>query len=345
MSSKKAGIVLGALGLGALTLNVSGVLRRQPYSFEGKVVLITGGSRGLGLALARVFAEEGAHLALLARGEAELERAATELRREGTRVLTIPCDVREREAVERAVAEVAGHFGALDVLVNNAGVIQVGPLAHMQEEDFKNALAVHLWGALHTTFAALPHLKKVRGRVVNIASVGGKVAVPHLLPYVTSKFALVGLSDGLRAELAKEGVHVTTVAPGLMRTGSYPNVQLKGRHAQELTWFAVGDSLPLLTISAPKAARKIVAACRRGKAQLVLTFPARGAVLANTLFPEITAKLLDVTNRLLPGRNPVDGDEVKKGTEVDSSVVPSPLTILSDRAARRHNQPSMPGEE
>ena len=339
MDAKKTGLLLGALGLGALAY-ASG---RRPYSFEDKVVLITGGSRGLGLALARVFAEEGAHLALLARNERALERAATELRAGGTRVLTLPCDVREWEAVENAVEEAAAHFGSLDVLVNNAGVIQVGPLEHMNEDDFRDALDVHVWGALHATLAALPHLKRARGRegrIVNIASVGGKVAVPHLLPYVTSKFALVGLSDGLRAELAKEGVKVTTVSPGLMRTGSYPNVRLKGRHAEELAWFAVGDSLPLLTMSAPKAARKIVEACRRGRAQQVLTFPAKGAVLANALLPEVTATLLSVTNRLLPGMNPVDGDEAKQGRGVRSSWAPSFLTTLSDRAAKTHNEVS-----
>lgn len=334
---KKTGFLLGAFGLGALAY----ALKRPAYTFEDKVVLITGGSRGLGLALARVFAEEGARLALLARDERELARAAEELRAKGTQVLTLPCDVREREEVERAVAEVAAHFGALDVLVNNAGVIQVGPLEHMQEDDFRDALAVHLWGALYTVLAALPHLKRARGRIVNVSSVGGRVAVPHLLPYVTSKFALVGLSEGLRAELAKEGVKVTTVAPGLLRTGSYPNVRLKGHHAQELAWFAVGDSLPLLTMSAPEAAKKIVEACRRGKAQQTLTLPAKGAVLAHALLPEVTAKLLEITNSLLPGANPVNGDSVKRGSEVHSSWAPSPLTTLSDRAARRHNQPPL----
>ena len=341
----KAGYFLGALGLGALTY----ALKRRPYSFEGRTVLITGGSRGLGLALARVFAREGAHLALLARDETELERAAAELRAEGTRVRVFPCDVRNREEVRYAVASAATHFGSLDVLVNNAGVIQVGPLEHMSEKDFADALAVHLWGALHATLAALPHLKRSHGRtggrIVNISSVGGKIAVPHLLPYVVSKFALVGLSDGLRAELAKEGVKVTTVCPGLMRTGSYPNVHLKGQHAHELAWFAVGDSLPLLTMSAPEAARKIVEACRRGRAQQVLTLPAQGAVLANTIFPELTAKLLSVTNRFLPGSNPTDGDSMKQGREVHSSWAPSPLTTLSDRAARRHNQPPLGGSQ
>ncbi len=330
----KTGVFLGALGLGTLAY----ALRRPAYSFAGKVVLITGGSRGLGLALARVFAEEGAHLALLARNETELARAAAELRARGARVLTLSCDVREREEVERAAAQVTARFGRLDVLVNNAGVIQVGPLEHMQEEDFRDALGVHLWGALYLTLAALPHLKKVQGRVVNIASVGGKVAVPHLLPYVTSKFALVGLSDGLRAELAQDGINVTTVAPGLMRTGSYLNVRLKGQHAQELAWFAVGDSLPLLSMSAPKAARKIVEACRHGRAQHILTFPAQGAVLANALFPEVTAKLLEVTNRLLPGTNRDNGDTAKTGRDVRSSWAPSLLTTLSDRAAKRHNE-------
>ena len=123
-----------------------------------------------------------------------------------------------------------------------------------------------------------------------------------------------------------------------MRTGSYPNVQLKGRHAQELAWFAVGDSLPLLTMSAPKAAKKIVEACRRGRAQQVLTLSAKTAVLANTLLPGLTAKLLSTVNRTLPKANPVNGDSIQTGRETSSRWAPSPLTILSDRAARQHNE-------
>src|SRR6185503_5499356 len=219
---------------------------------------------GLGFVLGRELAREGARVALLARDPEELYSARWQIAAQGSEVITLPCDVRDREQVASAMRKVADCFGGLDVLINNAGIIQVGPLEHMRFEDFEEAMAVHFWGPLHSTFAALPWLRRQGGgRIVNISSIGGLIAVPHLLPYCASKFALVGLSDGLRAELRRHGIRVTTVCPGLMRTGSAFNAGFKGRHRREFAWFAISSSLPLLTISAKRAARQIIRACRR----------------------------------------------------------------------------------
>jgi NAD(P)-dependent dehydrogenase (short-subunit alcohol dehydrogenase family) len=186
-------------------------------------VLIFGGSRGLGLTMARELAVQGARLALAARDQNELTRARAELARH-TSVIVLPCDVRRREEVETAVSRTVEYFGGLDVLINDAGVIQVGPLDHVSIEDFEDAMGTHFWGPLYGTCAARPHLRRSdSARIVNISSIGGQVSVPHLLPYSASKFALVGLSEGLHAELAREGILVTTVSPGLMRTGSTYN--------------------------------------------------------------------------------------------------------------------------
>ena len=309
-------------------------------SFKDKSVLITGGSKGLGLLLARRFAAEGARLTLVARDETELNRAAAGLwSRYRADVLTVPCDVREREQVKEAVMGALSYFGTIDVLVNNAGIIQAGPVAHMVEQDFENAMNVHFWGPLYTMLETVPHMQaQGGGRIVNIASIGGKVAVPHLVPYSASKFALVGLSDGMRAELARDNITVTTVCPWLIRTGSYLNVQLKGQHERELVWFAVSDSLPGVSMSAEKAARDIVEACRNGRAQLVTGVQGKLAAVANALFPELTAQLLKLTTRLLPGENPVDGDALQTGWESRSGFAPSLLTTLSDRAALRNNE-------
>ena len=169
------------------------------------------------------------------------------------------------------VAAVSNRFHQIDVLVNNAGVIQVGPIEVMTHEDFELAMQAHLWGPLNTILAVLPSMRQRReGRIVNISSIGGKVAVPHLVPYSASKFALVGLSKGLRAELMKDNVVVTTVCPGLMRTGSPRNADFKGQHRFEYAWFSISDALPLLTVSAENAARQIVQACKRGQAELVI---------------------------------------------------------------------------
>jgi len=224
------------------------------------------------------------------------------------------------------------------VLVNNAGVIQVGPLEVMTLEDFEQAMAVHFWGPLYTTCAVLPQMRARRdGRIVNISSIGGRLGIPHLVPYSASKFALVGLSDGLRAELAKDNIVVTTVCPGLMRTGSPRNATFKGKHRAEYAWFSISDALPVFSIQAERAARQIVTACKRGQAELVITTQAVLAVKFRALFPEATADILALANRLLPGPGGI-GRKRAKGKESESALAPSILTTLSDWAARRNNE-------
>ncbi len=306
--------------------------------FTGQSVVITGGSRGLGLLLAREFAAEGARLTLLARDPAGLAEAEEDLAGRGGEVLTIACDVRDQAAVQDAIERAVEHYGRVDVLINNAGQIQVGPLDHMRLEDFADGLAVHLWGPLYTTLAVLPHMRRQRGgRIVNISSIGGKVAAPHILPYVASKFALTGLSDGLRAELARDNILVTTVIPGLMRTGAHVNALFKGRHHGEFTWFALMDALPLTSIGARSSARQIVAATRRGAARLIITPQARLAVLADTLFPGVLAQAMRLANRLLPP--PVAGEDGRawSGWESWSPLAPSLLTRLADKAVEDAN--------
>jgi NAD(P)-dependent dehydrogenase (short-subunit alcohol dehydrogenase family) len=325
------GALLAGLAFGAAT-------RRRPFSFAGRVVLITG-ARGLGLVMARRFAAEGARLALLARDERELTSARTELLSASPDVLTLKCDIRNRNEVDAAMASIVAQFGRLDVLVNNAGIIQVGPLEHMTVGDFENAMAVHFFGPLYLTLAALPHMRRAgSGRIVNITSVGAKIAVPHLLPYTASKFALAGFSDGLRAEVRQHNIFVTTVCPGLMRTGSPRNAQFKGRHRREYAWFAISDSLPLLSMSAERAAREIVEACRRGAPRLLIGAHVKAAVLANELFPGVTTRMLALANRLLPGPAADLSTEIRAGHESESVWAPSWLTRLNEEAAARNNE-------
>jgi NAD(P)-dependent dehydrogenase (short-subunit alcohol dehydrogenase family) len=227
------------------------------------------------------------------------------------------------------------------VLVNNAAVIQVGPIEHLGVADFEDALATNFWGAVYATLAALPHLRRQApdARVVNVTSIGGTVALPHMLPYVASKHALVGLSDGLRAELAREGVRVTTVVPGLMRTGSHVNASFKGRHRSEFAWFTLGMANPLLSESAADAAERIVEACRRGDSHLTITAFARALTVLNAVAPDLVAAAMELTTRLLPGPTPgPDGDAARSGWESRSpGVAPSPLTRPADRAIAENN--------
>lgn len=328
------------LAAGAAALLGARALSRRirAFSFRGKVVLITGGSRGLGLVISRELADEGARLALCARDAEELERARGELTARGAEVLTVPCDVTDRAQVDSLVEAVRARYGQVDVLINNAGKIQVGPLEVQTLEDFEDAMRIHFWAPLYTTLAVLPGMRERReGRIVNISSIGGKISVPHLLPYCASKFALVGLSEGLRAELAKDGIVVTTVCPGLMRTGSPKAAQFKGQNEAEYAWFALADSLPGTSIGAETAARQILAACKHGEAEAVLSVPAQAMVLFHGMFPGLTADLLGAVNRVLPGPGGI-GTESAAGRESESPFTRSLLTFLTARAAQANNE-------
>ncbi len=329
-----------ALACTATALAVRAALKRRhpEYDLYEKVVLITGGSRGLGLVLARTFLQEGARLAICARDELELERARKELSATGSQILSVPCDLRDPSQVQRMVDTVREHFGTIDILVNNAGIISVGPLESMTLLDFREAIESNYLSALNTVLAVLPTMRNAQqGRIVNIASIGGKVSVPHLLPYSASKFALVGFSEGLRAELKKEGILVTTVCPGLMRTGSPRNATFKGQHRAEYAWFSISDSLPLLSISAENAARQIVRACQQGTAQIVLSVPAKMAVFLHELFPNLTAEAMALVSRILPAPGGIGTGEAR-GKDSESALSSSWLTSLSQEAAERNNQ-------
>ena len=225
------------------------------------------------------------------------------------------------------------------MLINNAGVIQVGPIEHMSYGDYQRAMNVHFWGALHCTEAVLPHMRRRgSGRIINIASIGGLVAIPHLAPYSASKFALVGYSNAIRAEVAKDGIRVTTVCPGLMRTGSAVNALIKGRHTAEFAWFATLSSLPLISIDARRAAHKILAAGRRGAPHLTITPQAKGVALFDRLMPNTLGRLMSLTNRLLPGPRGVRGDEAWPGSASRPDRLPRVVTALGDKAASRNNE-------
>jgi NAD(P)-dependent dehydrogenase (short-subunit alcohol dehydrogenase family) len=333
-----AGLALAAAGAGAFLLARSVVRQRRWLDLDGKTALITGGSRGFGLLLAREFARQGANVVICARDEAELDRARHDLAGRGARVEAIPCDVTDRSQVERLVRDAEGRFGGIDVLVNNAGTISVGPMEVMTLEDYHEVMNIHFWGPLYTTLAALPGMKsRGGGRIVNIASIGGKVPAPHLLPYTASKFALVGFSEGLRAELKKDNVYVTTVCPGLIRTGSPRNATFKGQHRAEYAWFSVSDSLPLTSMNAARGARRVVLACQRGEAEVILSIEANLAARFHGLFPGLSTEVLGAVNTLLPGPGGI-GTERAKGWESESPVSRSFLTAPSRRAAAENNE-------
>jgi NAD(P)-dependent dehydrogenase (short-subunit alcohol dehydrogenase family) len=243
-----------------------------------------------------------------------------------------------REEVDLAVEKIEQHFGPVDILVNNAGTISVGPVETMTIDDYRDSINTHFWGPYFATTAALPSFQRRRhGRIVNISSIGGKIGVPHLVPYGVGKFALTGFSQGLRSELLKDNIYVTTICPGLMRTGSPRNASFKGNNEAEYAWFSISDALPVISMSAKRAARRIVNACLCGEAEVVLSLPAKVAVKLHGLFPGITTDVLGLMNVFLPPPGGI-GSGVRTGKQSSSSMSRSWLTTLNERAAQENNQ-------
>ena len=355
---KNTAALLACAGAAALLTTLVAVNRRRKYPVAGKVVLITGGSRGLGLALAEVFGQAGARLVLTARDAAELERARLLLVERGAApragaITLLPCDITDAVAVEQMVSRATDLLGRIDVLINNAGIITVGPAENQPLEAFREAMEVNYFGMVHATLAVLPQMiarsasasgvssdparPDSPGAIVNIASIGGKVSVPHLLPYSASKFAAVGWSQGLHAELRQRAIRVTTVCPGLMQTGSPGKALFVGNREEEFRWFHLGASLPLVASSASHAARRILRAVETGEGELSITPQAAVAARLAQVAPACTAALLSIVNRfalpapLTENRLPVPGDLV-------SEKALRSLTIAGDRAAATWNQ-------
>jgi short-subunit dehydrogenase len=340
-----AGALAGvaALGVGALAVVAASAIRtRRTNQLNGKVVWITGSSRGLGLALAEEFARQGARLVLCARNPDELDRARGLLLSSHLvapeDVITVPADMRNSEDAEAVVRQIENAFGPVDILVNNAGVITAGPVEQQTVEDFHSVMETNYFSAVHGSLAVMPQmLRRGEGSIVNIASIGGKIAVPHLLPYTASKFALVGFSEGLYAELRSKGVHVLTVCPGLMRTGSHLRAKFSGDPSKEYRWFSLLANVPGISASARCAARKIVAAVVAKQSEIAITPQAVLAARLGQVFPEITLPALAAVNRVLPEPAREVHEQRQDGLRVREKESFAASSI-GWKAAQRYNQ-------
>ncbi|MBV8899538.1 MAG: SDR family oxidoreductase [Verrucomicrobia bacterium] len=311
-------------------------LRRHAAAFyRDKVVVITGGSRGLGLALARVCARRGAQVALLARDAQELDRAKASLERYGTAVTTWTCDLTAETEIAQRIVEIADAHGRIDVLINNAGEIVVGPSLPLDDDEFKRLMDLHFWAPFHTINYSLPYLKRQGGgNIVNIASFGGKVPIPHMLSYTASKFSLVGFSEGLQAELAPERIRVTTVCPFIIRTGSHLHAEFKGKARQEFSWFSAGMQTPLTSIDAMRLARRIANAASIGLPILVLPWQARLLVIIHAACPNLFA----IANTLVGLALPKSTDALANRTLVRGKSLVEHPGLPANRVAGEFNE-------
>ena len=307
-------------------------------AFADRHAIVTGGSRGLGFAIARALLAAGASVTICGRSRETLDRAVAKLGARGEPVFGIVCDVGDATACERMVAQSVAHFGPVDLLVNNAGIIQVGPLENQTLDDFREAMRTNFWGVVHATFAVLPQMRARRsGAIANVASVGGVVAVPHMLPYSASKFAQIGFTQGLAAEVASAGIRVTSVVPGLMITGSPDRAIFKGRNRAEYAWFAASDASPLLALPAEAAARRILRAIARRKTLVTIGWTASVPRAIAALVPGLVARVLRLVAASLPGGTP-DRTSRYRGFESRSPLTERGLTASSDREAVETNE-------
>jgi len=315
---------------------------KKNFDLKEKSVLITGGSRGLGLSLAWNLLARGARITLVARDRQELIDAVEILRADflTADVEFTVCDVTDSTQLRAALDEVIARKGGLDLMVNNAGAILVGPLTTMERADFEAQMNLHVYAVIDATQHLIPHFKKRGGgRILNICSLGGKVAVPHMIPYDVSKFALAGFSQGAAAELAPYGIYVTTAYPTVMRTGSPIQAVFKGDHQREFEWFAALDNMPLLSMSADKAAKKILNAVVDGQSEIVLSIPGRVRMIVADVFPELANGLMVLATRLLP-----KGRSKRRKTGVDSegrfnrNVLMEPLRAKAEKNETLYNQ-------
>ncbi|NPA26334.1 MAG: SDR family NAD(P)-dependent oxidoreductase [Chloroflexi bacterium] len=269
---------------------------------EGRVAIISGGSSGIGAALARAFARERVRVALLARREGPLRALAQELAAQGVEVLPIPTDVTQEEAVQAAVDRTVDRWGRLDIVVANAGQYVRKPVTAWTVEDFQRSCAVNFYGALHLVLAALPVLRRQReGHIVLMSSLDAKKGLPLDGPYVAAKYALSGIGGVMRQELRDEGIDVTVVYPGRVDTPMIANLKVP--------W--ISPKLP-----PEKVARAVLKAIRKRKAEVIV--PWTGYLLyLDLLAPRLAdylVKKLGLSGEPHPASGPTHPPEAENGT-------------------------------
>jgi short-subunit dehydrogenase len=254
---------------------------------KGKVVIITGGSSGIGLALAQEFGRLGAFVVISARNRERLDQATADLRWEGIEVLAIQADVSREEDCKNLIEKTIAEKGRIDVLVNNAGISMRAAFKDTDLSVIKTLMDVNFWGTVYCTKYALPWLLETKGSVVGIISVAGYIGLPGRTGYSASKFAIRGFLDTLRCENLKTGLHVLVAAPGFTATNIRQAALLGNGYPQGTTPRDEGKMM-----SAGKAAKKIVKATLKRKNELVLTLvEGKLAVLLNRFFPGLVSHL------------------------------------------------------
>lgn len=315
-------LALGLLaGAGALWGTRYALRQLRWMELRDRVVVVTGADSGLGLLLCRQLATHGSILVMAARSGDELERAANEVRQAGAReVLAVPTDVTDETQARNLIDTAVKRFGRIDVLINNAGLMLVGPEPTLTTEDFRSLMDTNFWGAVYTSRAALTHMRAARsGRIANVSSIGGRAIVPHMLPYVASKFALTGFTKALRVEAAQDNVLVTGIYPTTIRTGGHRHAWIKGDRESEYGWFALSDTIPGLSISAERAASAAIRGIQGGDPEVLVGLPTRLAIVLEGLFPDWASEVTSLIERAMPEAKNI-GDPAVQGRDIHGRI-------------------------
>lgn len=258
-------------------------------TFHDSVVIVTGASAGIGRALASQLAEQGACLSLAARNAERLEAIAGECQVRGGEVLVVPTDVGIEEQCIDLIKRTVERYGRLDMLINNAGMGIGGSLADLPDlELFKRVIDVNFWGMVYCTYHSLPHLKRSRGRIVAVSSLGGKIALPMNTSYIASKHAIQGFYDSLRMELAVDGISVTVVSPYLVVTEFHERfLDAEGRPAGK-----TGRSIYTRRIMTAEACAKIILRATARRKREVVMWPGPLAAWVKLIAPGLLDRLV-----------------------------------------------------
>jgi short-subunit dehydrogenase len=251
-------------------------------------VVITGGSQGIGQATAQLFASHGYNLVLAARQSDRLEAAAAALREQHSHVLAVPTDVRDPEQVNLLVERALSHYNQVDVLVNNAGIYSSGPVESFSLDDWHQVIDTNLWGCIHMIHALLPHfLQQGKGTIANVSSIGGKIPIPYLTPYCTSKFAVTALTESLHSELEPKGIHVCGIYPSLIKSNLMERAIFRGKNLEDAQ--ARRDQLHQIlqvpVIEKPEDVAKAIWDAVKNQRKEVVVGSANLSVASNRLFP------------------------------------------------------------
>ena len=262
--------------------------------------LITGASQGIGKATALLFAKNGYDLIITARTKDKLEAVAAEIKALNRQVVAIAADTSDRQAIESLIDRGIESFGQIDVLINNAGVCMSAPMSETTIEDWERIINVNLWGYIYTINKLLPHfIERKQGSIVNVGSFGGKVPLPKMTAYCTSKFAITGLTETLRLELEPQGIHVSGIHPSVTNSDFMERAIFKDRDPQEKEnrRNSMAQMLSSPLSSQPEdVAQAIWNVVKHPQAEVVVG-SAKVPAFLNRLFPGITQGMMQLTTK------------------------------------------------